>query len=1226
MTIISVGDKVFTTSLQPKTETGYHEHSVVQMDDSILKDGHIELVANPPPNDVYINCKKGTTDVFSVKTDGFVECEALLATTGIETKDDGALVSKYSNSSGILRLGRQPNIADQTVGLLDGIHHERVIDSKLEVFRQQLHPSQPKLLISGTTNAGVDWLQITDAETDEVVFGVHADGTIETSGWASVDNLHPDSHNNSIAVESQSLYIGKCKLSEEAGQLIIKRLKAEPYIPKRLTEQPYNYTVNNINANTVRSINDWMVLARSTVGLTVEEAKAIRIRDIFPVDNDADDFILNESAQPLPVTNTVYVDSSYSGTSDGSFAQPYSSLQTAMNAKIVDGETETFIFNLAEGVYTTAINMTMNSRTHCITIQGAGVDKTIIQSGQSFIDGKDTNCIFMRRFKHVEIRNLTIRNSKYGFYPRDIDKAVIDSCKFTLCGSDGTIANHNMSKTLQEMAAVWQSNSTSDGGACRIRECAELQVTNTTACYNLRGLRFQNCGSTDIVSFVSGNQIYRNLESGIYLASTNYNGSDGCINVCVSNNKVLDSFNNGLLCIGGQNNQFISNVIVGSASAGFQSWHSVNTAVINNFFFNCNRKSYNGIGNNGDAKGCIVFAGNSNIQTGHEYIGMIQGNSMLRCRPGTENSSIAIYIASAAYPQDSNKVIVDSNRTDATVKLTNDNSIQEVSTVASNITSVTDLEDVTAAGSGIIISANERAQISTNETDITTLQGQVVQSVTDLNDVTAAGSGIIISANERAQISTNETNIATLQGQVVQSVTDLNDVTAAGSGVIISANERNQITTNQTNIATNASDITALQNAGGGGGSGLTGNDVSTSTSALTKLELENTGTGGQVEFIMANLDPSGDTQDQQYRFITSTNSVDMYAAFFQNHQNKTEAKAFSVGKNGNINFHGVNQNQSSNFNSHNFFVRGTARFANSIQCDQDIYLGTNRTIKRLDANGEDLLAGGATETNRFDVVENGNISGDIQLVASDRSVMWLKQRGTLGHGGLACYKLPATADISNGHTIQFHGFSKSWCGANETLAGGSITLKTNTGQSFGDMNRYLYYDTDISGNSESLTISNVYRRTITAVWDDDDDQWWLKTDRSIDYVNFIKHFDYTSNAHETIQTPYQLPQGFRFYYVSIGEGMNAVSGTHKHVYFRPPGNAPIGTRIEVAFLMPSASNTSKLWWVDNANQDSTYNAQILTSPWFFTQTSAGRRRHLMIKVSATRWTKLRNA
>ena len=669
MTIISVGGRSYYTSEAIRHSADQHEHEEINIDQTKYTDGHITLEANPPPENKYIHCKKGSETVFTVGTDGHVVAESLISQTGIETQDNGAFVAKYSNNSGILRMGRQPNIGDQTVGLLDGIHHERTIDSNLQFFRQQLHPSQPKLQIKGTTDSGVDWLKITDSTSDNDVFAIHSDGTIQTDAWNSVDIEHPDQYSHSVAVHSDSLYIGKCKLSESSGQLVIKRLKAEPYIPKRLTEAPYNYTVNNINANTVRTINDWIVLARSTAGLTEAESKSIRIRDIFPTSNEGDDFLTNTQASSTPVTNTVYVDNTFTGASDGSISKPYASLNAAMNAKIVEGENKTFIFQLSEGVYTESISKTMTSKTHHVVIQGAGLDRTIIQSGSDFANGKDTDCIFMRRFKHVEIRELTIRNCKYGFYPRDCDKAVIDYCKLTLCGSDGTPSNHDFSKSQADQLAVWQGSSTSNGGACRIRECSEIQVSNCIVSFNLRGLRLQNCGTASNVSHVSNNKVYKNLESGIYLASTNYNGTDGCQNVMVCNNKVFECFNNGLLCIGGQNNQFMSNVVRRSANAGFQSWHSVNTSVINNFFYDCNVLSYNGIGNNGDAMGCIVFSGNSQIQSGYDYMGVIQGNSMIKCNPGIEQQSKAIVIFSNNYPQDSNKIILDTNTTDAQVKI-----------------------------------------------------------------------------------------------------------------------------------------------------------------------------------------------------------------------------------------------------------------------------------------------------------------------------------------------------------------------------------------------------------------------------------------------------------------------------------------------------------------------------------------------------------------------------
>jgi len=98
--------------------------------------------------------------------------------------------------------------------------------------------------------------------------------------------------------------------------------------------------------------------------------------------------------------------------------------------------------------------------------------------------------------------------------------------------------------------------------------------------------------------------------------------------------------------------------------------------------------------------------------------------------------------------------------------------------------SVTDLSDVTKAGSGAIISATERVIIENLDAADIILAGS---SVTDLSDVSDAGSGIIISAVERESLNDLVSANIILAGS---SVADLSDVSSAGSGQIITADER----------------------------------------------------------------------------------------------------------------------------------------------------------------------------------------------------------------------------------------------------------------------------------------------------------------------------------------------------------------------------------------------------------------------------------------------------
>ena len=293
MTIIVVGNNSYTTSLEPTHAAEDHGHDELPMEDSNLKDGQLKLRANPPPGGKYIWIQKDNEDQFTVETDGVVRCKALVSSGGLETLDDGAFAHKYENSTAedpnFIRVGRQGNTGETTVGLLDGIHHRRNIDDQVHEYMQQLHPSQPKIDIIGATEPNVDWIRITNEELDEVVFAVHSDGTIETTGWKSVDHKHPDAYLHGAAFGGQSVYVGTSKLSIKNGKLQISQLKAPPHIPKRLTEFPWDLTASIINVNTVRSINDWMVLARQEYGDDTY-AKGLRIRDVFPYDNREDDF------------------------------------------------------------------------------------------------------------------------------------------------------------------------------------------------------------------------------------------------------------------------------------------------------------------------------------------------------------------------------------------------------------------------------------------------------------------------------------------------------------------------------------------------------------------------------------------------------------------------------------------------------------------------------------------------------------------------------------------------------------------------------------------------------------------------------------------------------------------------------------------------------------------------------------------------------------------------
>ena len=107
-------------------------------------------------------------------------------------------------------------------------------------------------------------------------------------------------------------------------------------------------------------------------------------------------------------TEQVYVDSSFSGTSDGSVLAPYSSLSTALTAKLTDGSTTTFNFKLAPGEYTGTISIDHTSQTQSFSIEGSGMNNTFIEGAASFSSATG-NVLFFRDFTNtVSYTHLTL--------------------------------------------------------------------------------------------------------------------------------------------------------------------------------------------------------------------------------------------------------------------------------------------------------------------------------------------------------------------------------------------------------------------------------------------------------------------------------------------------------------------------------------------------------------------------------------------------------------------------------------------------------------------------------------------------------------------------------------------------------------------------------------------------------------------------------------------------
>ena len=100
----------------------------------------------------------------------------------------------------------------------------------------------------------------------------------------------------------------------------------------------------------------------------------------------------------------------------------------------------------------------------------------------------------------------------------------------TILADDGSTLGYD--STQADLQAFYAGSNASNGGAMRIRSTAIVNVVDCKIYNNLRGLRIQDCGVGGY-GYISRNQCYNNIESGIYIKICSFEDSK-----CWENNKV----------------------------------------------------------------------------------------------------------------------------------------------------------------------------------------------------------------------------------------------------------------------------------------------------------------------------------------------------------------------------------------------------------------------------------------------------------------------------------------------------------------------------------------------------------------------------------------------------------------------------------------------------------------------------------------------------------------
>ena len=895
MTVIIIGTESSTTHLEPVSGiTTEHGHDAEDVEDV------------------------GTLDISTGKIDT-LDSETIAVSAGIQLTEDSAIgFTPFSNgvqvAGALYRFGRQSNIGDQTPGLLDGISMVRELDNEDQSFSAQLHPSQPTIDIASTKEPGIDWIRIVDSSSGQVVFAVHNDGSIETIGWNS--GVLPDGYHNGLAVQKGSVYIGKSKLSELNDVLHVSHLKAPPYIPLRLTQAPYSFTTGNINANTPRSINDWMALARSAV--TASAAKQIRLSVIFPAANAVDwvdSGLLNvhsatENVQDaidefrsniggLTVTQTIFVDSNRSVNGNGSPHSPYNNLSSALTAHTADGNTTSKHFYLANGVYTGGILLQKASIEQDIIIEGESRDQTIIQAGTSWTAGKGTDLLVIRDFNSVTLLNCTLRYCRYAWYPRDCNTAIIKNCYITYAGVDSSQSTLFDGSLTAAQQATLATSSTTSGGAMRVRACNYIEVLDTFIYKTFRGFRIQDCGG----GRVQNNHALYTLDNQLYFAAGTYNGSSGSSDIIASNNFLENSGHHGITVIGGANINISNNVVRNAWASGFNGWHIRDCSVCNNTFENCNWKGNSGYSAAGENFAQIYIGGDTNINAAAKYMVNISNNQFIRCGNGNVGSSKFFFIHSDNDP---------SNR-------------------PTSVSSEIKICDNKSDCSGTILDLNNYA-------------AKLIVVPQTVSDTAVSTNATNISANVTA-IGTKQATLSTAQLATV-------DMTLAA------------IETGTSSNFCTAPVIKAYVDANSGGGSSL--ELLNNSGNAFLKVET-NTDQQNATTSIILRAESSNATLDRQYDLTTDAANNDDFVLLCTTNQNGT-LEGFRFNPGGRVSFAGGN-NPITSFSGADFQVRGSSWFRSTMRIggvttlEDNVIIGAVGGSKTLTLNGAQITASPASPT-----------------------------------------------------------------------------------------------------------------------------------------------------------------------------------------------------------------------------------------------------------------------
>lgn len=452
------------------------------------------------------------------------------------------------------------------------------------------------------------------------------------------------------------------------------------------------FNTNKINADGIVNINDTTASTSATTGALIVDGGVGISKDTYIsgtlnvdgatelsthysglyLDGDNDTWHINNTNESnnrigidteIPKANVKVVASS---------GGDYTSIKSAIDS-ISEGEK--YLIKVKNGTYTESTTIAIDSTsgsatTTTILIVGETEGKVFVQCGTNYANGKDTNLININTNTEDKLffgmRNITIQNCKYGLLANKTDgttlgrgKIFIYNCHFNNCGYDGTLSTAK-TNTEQSSQVVSGTNWT-DGGAIRIHDFKGVTLNSVSPSYDNCGVEIAyceveyNCRGIRVADSkyvkVHDNYSHHNLDSGIYMVIGSASGG-GTTYAKIYNNQSKFNNNNGVLLVASVNIEVYENDISHNWNSGVQFWYSFDVSIKDNQISYNNTRSFNGVGNVGDAYGAISLISLNTFTTLETYTNAatnsvsIIGNSIIGNQRGRLDRSIGININS----------------------------------------------------------------------------------------------------------------------------------------------------------------------------------------------------------------------------------------------------------------------------------------------------------------------------------------------------------------------------------------------------------------------------------------------------------------------------------------------------------------------------------------------------------------------------------------------------